>query len=39
MVGLNGAAFLNDAIVSVGKDLREEAFPLAVSKGIVIEHF
>ena len=39
MVGLNGAALFNNAIVSIGKDLREEAFPLAVSKGIVIEHF
>ena len=39
MVGLNGAAFLNDAFVGIGKHFREETLPFAVGKGIVIEHF
>ena len=37
MVGLDGTAFLNDALVSVGKRFREEAFPLAVRKGVVVQ--
>ena len=37
MVGLNGAAFLNDTLVSVGERFREEAFPFAVRKGVVVQ--
>jgi len=37
MIRLDGTAFLNDAFVGIGKGLREETFPLAVSKGIVIQ--
>ena len=37
MIGLDGAALFNDALVGIGKGLREETLPLAVSKGIVIQ--
>ena len=37
MVGLNGAALFNNAIVSIGKDLREEAFPFVIGKGVAVE--
>lgn len=37
MVGLNGAALFNNAIVSIGKHFREEALPLAVSKSEVVQ--
>ena len=37
MIGLNGAAFLNNTLVSVGKRFCEEAFPLAVRKGVVVQ--
>lgn len=34
MIRLDGAAFLGDAFVGIGKSLREETLPLAVSKGV-----
>ena len=38
MIRLDGEAlFFNDALVRIGKGLREETLPLAVSKGIVIQ--
>ena len=37
MVSLDGAAFLNDTLVGVGERFREEAFPLAVRKGVVVQ--
>ena len=37
MVGLNGAALFNNTLVSVGERFREEAFPLAVRKGVVVQ--
>ena len=36
MVGLNGAAFLCDALIGVGKSFRKETLPLAVAKGIIV---
>ena len=37
MVGLDGAAFLNNALVGVGKCFREETLPLAIGKGVVVQ--
>ena len=37
MVGLNGAALFDNTLVSVGKRFREEAFPFAVRKGVVVQ--
>ena len=37
MVGLNGAALFDNTLVSVGEHFREEAFPLTVSKGVVVQ--
>ena len=37
MVSLDGTAFLNNALVGVGKRFREETLPLAVSKGVVVQ--
>ena len=37
MVGLDGAAFFNNTLVSVGKCFNEETLPLAVSKSVVVQ--
>ena len=37
MVGLDGATFLNDTLVSVGKRFSKETLPFAVGKGIVVQ--
>ena len=37
MVGLNGAALFDNTLVSVGERFREEAFPLAIGKGVVVQ--
>ena len=37
MVSLDGTAFLNNALVSVGKCFRKETLPLAVRKGVVVQ--
>ena len=36
MVGLDGTALFNDALIGVGKGLREETLPLAVAKCIIV---
>lgn len=37
MIRLDGTALFNDAFVGVGKSLREETLPLAVSKGVIVQ--
>ena len=37
MVGLDGAALFDNTLVSVGERFCEEAFPLAVRKGVVVQ--
>ena len=37
MVSLDGTAFLNNPLVSVGKGFCEETLPLAIGKGVVVQ--
>ena len=37
MIRLDGAALFNDALVGIGKSLRKETLPFAVSKGVIVQ--
>ena len=37
MVGLDGAGFLNDTLVSVGKGFGKEPLPFVIGKGVAVE--
>ena len=37
MIRLDSTALFNDALVGIGKGLREETLPFAVSKGVIVQ--